>query len=50
LGVKTVIERLVKVGVPKAKLLKIDGGVLSDDDFAKMHTWQDMEDRKILKG
>lgn len=48
--VKTTIEKLIEVGVPKAKLLKIDGGMLSDDDFAKMHTWQDAEDRKILKG
>ncbi|MGE0761470.1 MAG: hypothetical protein AB7O38_30935, partial [Pirellulaceae bacterium] len=34
----------------KAKLLKIEGGTLSDDDFEKMHTWQDAEDRKILRG
>ncbi len=48
--VKTTIEKLIEVGVSKAKLLKIDGGMLSDDGFAKMHTWQDAEDRKILKG
>ena len=48
--VKTTIEKLIEFGVPKAKLLKIDSGMLSDDDFAKMHTWQDAEDRKILKG
>lgn len=48
--VKTAIEKLIEVGVPKAKLLKIDGGMLSDDGFAKMHTWQDTDDRKILKG
>jgi putative ATP-dependent endonuclease of OLD family len=36
--------------VPKSKLLKIEGGILSDEDFQKMHTWQDVEDRKILKG
>lgn len=48
--VKTAIENLIEVGVPKATLLKVDGGILSDADFAKMHTWQDTEDRKILKG
>ncbi len=48
--VKTAIEKLIEVGVPKANLLKIDGGVLSDEDFAKMHTWQDAEDREILDG
>ena len=48
--VKTAIEKLIEVGVPKDKLLSTDDGVLSDEDFAKMHTWQDAEDRKILKG
>jgi putative ATP-dependent endonuclease of the OLD family len=48
--VKTAIENLIEIGVPKATLLKVDGGILSDGDFAKMHTWQDTEDRKILKG
>lgn len=48
--VKTAIEKLIEIGVPKAKLLKIDGGMLPDADFAKMHTWQDAEDRKVLKG
>jgi len=48
--VKTAIENLIEIGVPKVKLLKVDGGILSEADFAKMHTWQDIEDRKILKG
>jgi putative ATP-dependent endonuclease of OLD family len=48
--VKTAIENLIEIGVPKATLLKVDGGILSDGDFSKMHTWQDAEDRKILKG
>ena len=48
--VKTAIEKLIEIGVPKANLLKIDGGTLSDAEFAKMHTWQDTEDRKILRG
>lgn len=48
--IKTAIENLIEVGVPKAKLLEIDEGTLSDADFAAMHTWQDAEDRKILRG
>ncbi|MCT7310204.1 AAA family ATPase [Ralstonia sp. CHL-2022] len=48
--VKTAIEKLIEFGVPKAGLLKVEDGVLSDEDFAAMHTWQDPEDRKILKG
>ncbi|MBN9236974.1 MAG: putative ATP-dependent endonuclease of OLD family [Afipia broomeae] len=48
--VKTAIEKLIEFGVPKANLLKIEGGMLSDADFAKMHTWQDADDRKLLKG
>lgn len=46
--VKTAIEKLVDVNVPKEKLLKIDKGILSDADFAKMHTWEDAEDQKNL--
>ncbi|WP_196259759.1 ATP-dependent nuclease [Pelagibacterium limicola] len=48
--IKTAIENLVEFGAPKQELLKLDKGVLSDADFAKMHTWQDEEDRKILRG
>jgi putative ATP-dependent endonuclease of OLD family len=47
--VKTAIEKLIEVNVSKAQLLKIDKGILSDADFAAMHTWQDAEDRKNLK-
>lgn len=47
--VKTAIEKLIEFGEPKATLLKIDKGILSDADFATMHTWQDAEDRKNLK-
>lgn len=47
--VKTAIEKLIEFGVPRATLLKIDKGILSDIDFAAMHTWQDAEDRKNLK-
>lgn len=48
--IKTAIENLIEVGVPKADLLKLDKGVLADADFAKMHTWQDAEDRETLRG
>jgi putative ATP-dependent endonuclease of OLD family len=48
--IKTAIEQLITFGAPKVKLLKINTGVLSDEEFAKMHTWQDAEDRKVLKG
>jgi putative ATP-dependent endonuclease of OLD family len=48
--IKTAIEKLIDIGVSKEALLKIDSGVLTDERFAKMHTWQDAEDRKILKG
>ena len=37
--VKTAIEKLIDVNVPKEILLKIDTGTLSDAAFAKMHTW-----------
>lgn len=41
--VKTAIEKLVEFGASKAKLLAIEEGILSDSDFATMHTWQDAE-------
>ncbi len=46
--VKTAIEKLIEVNVSKAKLLKIGKGVLSDEDFATMHTRQEAEDLKDL--
>lgn len=48
--IKTAIQNLIGVGVSKAKLLKIEGGTLSDESFANMHNWQDDEGRKLLKG
>jgi putative ATP-dependent endonuclease of OLD family len=48
--VKTVIEKLIEFGVPRATLLKVEGGVLSDTEFAAMHNWQDTGDREILPG
>jgi len=38
--VKTAIEKLIDVDVPKAQLLKIDKGILPDADLAGMHTWE----------
>ncbi len=48
--VKTAIEKLIDVNVSKKGLLKTDKGVLSDTEFAAMHTWQDAEDQKMLTG
>ena len=48
--VKTVIQRLLEIGVPKKQLLEIDDGVLlSDDDLEGMHTWQNPDDIENLK-
>jgi len=48
--VKTAIEKLIEFGTPKADLLKTEDGVLSDEDFAAMHTWESTGDHEILKG
>ena len=48
--IKTAIKNLIVAGVSKAKLLKTDKGVLTDAEFAKMHTWQDAASRKVLRG
>ena len=48
--IKTAIEKLIDTGASKTKLLDTDDGVLSDAEFAEMHTWQDAEDRKRLRG
>nr|WP_277623937.1 TOPRIM nucleotidyl transferase/hydrolase domain-containing protein [Undibacterium sp. TS12] len=39
--VKTAIEKLIEFGAPKNQLLEITNGILSDPDFAAMHTWKD---------
>ena len=42
--VKTAIQQLLAIGVPKDALLKLEDGTrLSDDDLEKMHTWQDSD-------
>lgn len=48
--IKTAVENLIAFGAPKEKLLKTTEGVMSDAEFAKMHSWQDAEDRKLLPG
>ena len=48
--IKTAIENLIDTGASKTKILDTDDGVLSDAEFAEMHTWQDAEDRKRLRG
>ena len=42
--VKTAIQQLLEIGVPKEGLLELeDGSLLSDDDLDKLHTWQDSD-------
>lgn len=48
--IKTAIENLIESGSSKAELLKTDKGVLTDAELTSMHTWQDADDRKILRG
>lgn len=49
--VKTAIQKLIDVGVPKAKLLALsNGSQLSDADLAKMHEWQGADGLDNLKG
>jgi putative ATP-dependent endonuclease of the OLD family len=48
--IKSAIENLIDIGASKVDLLKTDKGMLTDAEVAKMHTWQDAEDRKILRG
>jgi putative ATP-dependent endonuclease of the OLD family len=39
--IKTAIENLIEFGVPKDELLRTTNGVMSDEEFAKMHTWHE---------
>ena len=48
--IKTAIENLIGVGASKKDLLGTDKGMLTDEEFAAMYTWQDAEDRKNLSG
>lgn len=48
--VKTVIRRLLEIGVPKKPLLELDdGALLSDDELEEMHTWQNPDSIENLK-
>lgn len=40
--VKTAIENLIAIGVPKAVLLQTAEGPLTDENFSKMHTWDNI--------
>jgi len=42
--IKTAIGHLIKQGVPREKLLELKGGtILSEENFAQMHTWTSYE-------
>lgn len=48
--VKTAIKRLIEIGVPKKKLLKLgDGSQLPDEQLEAMHEWQDTDDLTNLQ-
>ncbi|QHC98415.1 ATP-dependent endonuclease [Pseudomonas sp. R84] len=46
--VKTAIEKLLQFGAPKAQVLKIGQGILSDAELAEMHTWSDTQNHGNL--
>ncbi|MEQ8279540.1 MAG: AAA family ATPase [Deltaproteobacteria bacterium] len=48
--IKTAIEKLIDMGASKAELLNTDKGMLTDAEFAAMHTWQDAKNRELLSG
>lgn len=37
--IKYILQQLLEIGYKKEDILKIEGGVLSDKRFSKMHTW-----------
>jgi putative ATP-dependent endonuclease of OLD family len=41
--IKYAIKQLIKLGKDKNVLLDTTNGILSDEDFEKMHTWKDYE-------
>jgi putative ATP-dependent endonuclease of OLD family len=48
--VKTVVQRLIEIGISKKKLLALEnGGRVSDEELAEMHTWQSLDDVKQLR-
>ena len=48
--IKSAIQNLIDAGASKAKLLETEEGVLTDAQFADMHTWQGAEHRELLRG
>ena len=38
--IKTAIEKLIDIEVPKEKLLQTSKGIMSDESFAEMHNWK----------
>ena len=46
--VKTAIEKLIEFGAPKAEVLRVTTGILSDADLANMHNWTDSVDHSGL--
>lgn len=49
--IKTALEQLMANGVPKEQLLKLsDGTVMTAENFAQMHTWENDEVLKNLQG
>ncbi len=47
--VKTIINHLLEAGVPRAKLLAIEGGELSQEALDRMHEW-DSSRAELLRG
>ncbi|MBS0027212.1 AAA family ATPase [Chitinophaga sp. 22321] len=45
--VKYALQQLIQIGVNKKKLLGIEGGILSDSELDKMHTWTLTNDDSI---
>ena len=42
--IKTAIAHLIEQGVPREKLLEVsEGAVLTEEEFAQMHTWTEIE-------
>lgn len=46
--IKYAIEQLIKNGVPKSELLQIKGGLMSDEQFSQMDSW-DVTDTKAMQ-
>lgn len=47
--IKTVLNNLISIDVPKEELLEGGNGLLSEEDFEQMHTWQNATDLRYLR-